>query len=313
MPKIFLYFGKLQIASKLLSLSVFIILLMKLNPTVLAQPSTAPMPTPSQPAKQTNPIVQKLLGQWQTQKSPSLQTLTFIFTSEGKLFIILPNSNTPVAAEVKYSVNSTPQPMHLDVTIPISQEPVLTIFEFTADGQLRLQLDETNPGKPRPTAFSPKASLFKKISNATTLPDNIQLIDPKKGNQATNQPEGEGKQFIGTINRAQQAYYLEYQKFSTTIEQLDINIKPETENYRYRIISPLKQTQSVISTASAKKPELRSYTGITFVSNIKGETITSTAICETDKPSNQPPLSPIVSSNNSQQVKCPAGSHLLVR
>lgn len=309
----FAYFGKLQIASKLLSFSVFIILLMKLEPTVVAQPSTAPSPTPPQPAKQTNPIIQKLSGQWQTQESSSLQTLTFIFTPEGKLFILLPNSNTPVAAEVKYRINPTPQPMHLDVTISSNQQPVLTIFEFTADGQLRLQLDETNPGEPRPTTFSPKVSLFKKVSDATTLPDNIQLIDPKGGNQATNQLEVEGKQIIGTINRGQQAYYLEYQKFSTTIEQLGLDIKPETENYRYRIVSQDKQTQSVISTAVAKKPELRSYTGITFVRKIKGEILTSTAICETDKPSTKPPLPPRLPSNNFQQVKCPVGSHLLVR
>jgi len=310
MPKIFLYFGKLPIASKLLSYSVLIALLMILDTTVLAQPSTAPMPTPSQPATQTNSIAQKLLGQWQAPETSSLKTITFIFTPEGKLFIFLPNSSNPVAAEVKYRINPTPQPMHLDVTVPNSQEPVLTIFEFTANGQLRLQLDGTNPGIPRPTAFSPQASLFKKVSDATTLPDNIQLINPKGENQATNRPEVEGKQIIGTINRAQQAYYLEYQRFSTTIEQLGLGIKPETENYLYRIVPQGKQTQSVISTAVAKKPELRSYTSITFARKIKGETLTDMAICETDKPSNKLPLPPKVPSN-SQEVKCPAGSHLL--
>lgn len=310
MSKILPNFGKFSFASKLLTSSVFIPLLVTLNATVLAQPSTAPTPPQSQPNQQKNPIVQKLLGQWQAQ-DPSLDTINFIFAPEGKLFVYFPKSNTPFAAEFKYRINGIPKPMHIDVTIPNTQEPVLTIFELTADGQLRLQLQDTNPGKPRPTAFSSQASLFKKVSNATTLPDNIKVYNPEEENQASDRPEVEGKQIIGSINRVQQAYYLENATFAQTIEQLAIGIKPETENYRYQIVSPGKRPQSAISTAAAKKPELKSYTGIVFTRKVQGEILTFTAICETDRPSTIPPVTPKLPIKESQAVQCPRGSHLL--
>jgi hypothetical protein len=179
MSQIFPYFDKFSIASKMLTSSVFIALSMTLDTTVLAQPVTAPQPTPSPLNQPTNPIAQKLLGQWQAKDAQTPVTLAFIFSPEGKLFIFSPNSKSTVGVEFKYSINPTPQPMHLDITIPGKKEPVLTIFEFTADGQLRLQLDNTNPGKPRPTAFSKTPVLFTKVSDIPKLPDNIKLIDPE--------------------------------------------------------------------------------------------------------------------------------------
>ncbi|WP_392533451.1 type IV pilin-like G/H family protein [Nostoc sp. C117] len=310
MPAILPHFGKFQIASKMLTSSVFVALLMTVDTTVLAQPSIAPTQIQSQPAPDTNPIAQKLFGQWETKDPSSSTSLTFIFTPENKLFLLIPDSKDTGAIEFKYRINPTPQPMHLDVIISSNEEPVLTIFEFTANSQMRLQLDGTNPGKPRPTAFSSQASLFKKVSNGTTLPDNIQIINPEAENQQTNDPKVEAKKVIASINLAQQAYYLQNQKFGT-LEQLNLGIKPETENYHYRIVPSFQQAQIVISTAAAKKPQLKSYTGIVFNRTVKGQAMAITGICETDEPSNKPPLRPIFSNQKSQQIQCPVGSHLL--
>ncbi|BAZ31664.1 hypothetical protein NIES4074_41370 [Cylindrospermum sp. NIES-4074] len=309
MSKIFPYFGKFAIAS------VFISLLMTLDTTVLAQPATAPTPSPSQPAKPTNPISQKLLGQWKAQEPSDPTNLSLIFTPEGKFFLLLPNLDKFVAAEFKYRINPTPQPMHLDVTIPGNPQPVLTIFEFTADGQLRLQLNETDPGKPRPKAFSSTATLFKKVSDSTTLPENTQLTNSDSGDSTRKGTEADAKQIIGAMNRAQQAYYLEYGKFATTINELQIGIKPETENYRYRIVPQGKGNQSIINTATAKKPDLKSYTGIVFVRKVKGQDydVTNAAICETVKPSTIAPSKPKIPTQESQPVQCPVGSRLLER
>ncbi|AFY34468.1 hypothetical protein [Calothrix sp. PCC 7507] len=172
MFKIFPYFDKFSTAS------VFIALLMALDTTVLAQPVTAPPATPPPVDQSTNAIAQKLLGQWEAKDPASPITLNFIFSPDGKLFIFSPNSQASVAVEFKYSINPTLQPMHLDITIPSKKEPVLTIFELTADGKLRLQLDNTDPGKPRPKAFSETPALFTKVSDTTKLPENVKLIDP---------------------------------------------------------------------------------------------------------------------------------------
>jgi hypothetical protein len=186
---------------------------------------------------------------------------------------------------------------------------VKTIFEFTADGQLRLQVAETNPGEPRPTAFNPSATLFQKVSDATTLPPNVQVSDLQTGVNRAQQAEG--KTYIGAMNRAQQAYHLENDKFATKIEDLGVSIKPETENYRYRIVPQGNSTQSVMMTAHAKRPELRSYTGVVFLLKHNNETLTIAAICETDQPSSTPPAMPAVPSNINTPTQCPAGSHLL--
>jgi type II secretory pathway pseudopilin PulG len=254
----------------------------------------------------------RLSGQWQTKNPVSGETLTIIFTPDGKFLVMLPSgSETPVAQQLGYRIDPVPQPMHIDVTFPGTDESVKTIFEFTADGQLRLQVAETNPGEPRPTAFSPSATLFQKVSDATTLPTNVQVNDLQS--QVNRPQQSEGKVYIGSLNRAQQAYYLENEKFANEINELGIGIKPETENYRYRIVPQGNSTQSVMMTAQAKGPERRSYTGAVFVVKDNNETLTIAAICETDQPSSTPPVMPAAPSNIKTPIQCPAGSHRLGR
>jgi hypothetical protein len=185
MPKIFPDFGKFSIASKMLTSSVFIALLTTLNTTAaLSQPATpppaTPSPTPSTQEQPTKAIAEKLVGQWETKDPGVPVTLTFIFSPEGKLFIYSPNSPEAVAVEFTYRIDTAPQPkpIHLDISIPGRKEPVLTIFDFTADGKLRLQLENTNPGKSRPTDFSEQPTLFTKVSESTKLPDNVKVIQP---------------------------------------------------------------------------------------------------------------------------------------
>lgn len=179
MPRIFPDCGKFSIASKMLTSSVFIALLTTLHTTALAEPVTPPQPAPSTQEQPKDPITEKLLGQWETKDPGSPITLTFIFSPEGKLFIYSPNSEA-VAVELAYRIDTSPQPkpIHLNITIPGKQEPVMTIFDFTADGKLRLQLEGTNPGKPRPTAFSKTPALFTKVSESTKLPENVKVIQP---------------------------------------------------------------------------------------------------------------------------------------
>jgi hypothetical protein len=255
-------------------------------------------------------IQKKLSGQWQAKNSfLGDQTLTFIFTADGKLFLLFPDMTAP--QQLGYRIDAMPQPMHLDVILPGNEGVVKTIFEFTADGQLRLQLAGTDPEQPRPMAFDSEATLFQKVSDATKLPPNVQVNDPQTGADRARQAEGEN--YIGAMNRAQQAYYLEYEKFASKIEELGIGIKPETENYRYQILPQGNQTQSVMMTAQAKRPELRSYTGAVFVVKSKDEALTLGGICETDEPSSTPPAMPTAPSNGSAEIQCPAGSHRLGR
>jgi hypothetical protein len=72
-------------------------------------------------------------------------------------------------------VNFGAKPMHLDFGLS-NTETVQTVFELTPEGQMRLQLQGTNPGQPRPNSLNAEATVFKKVSEATALPADTQVI-----------------------------------------------------------------------------------------------------------------------------------------
>ena len=92
-----------------------------------------------------------------------------------------------------------------------------------------------------------------------------------------------------------------------------MGIDSQTDNYSYQILSQGDRTQSVIMTAAAKIPGLRSYTGAVFLTENEGQTFTITAICETDEPSSTPPAIPTAPSEESAEIQCPSGSHRIGR
>jgi hypothetical protein len=173
--------NKLQISPILLVVLTTVSATISTN--AFAQISPQPLPTPTQFDNSIDPVIQKLSGTWQGEDPSGSDTLTFIFTPQGKLFLVSTNSNKlSTAVELRYKVNANIQPMHLDVILPNVSRPVLTIFELTADGKMRLQLEGTDVGKSRPKEFSMRATVFEKTSDSTMLPKNIHILDPLKGN-----------------------------------------------------------------------------------------------------------------------------------
>lgn len=307
------------LSRKLMASSLCLGLLSTLPLAVSAQQPVAPLVSQAENAPADNAVQRQLQGQWQLNDATSGQVLTLIFTPDGKFFIVSPviddgsNNKTRVAFPLGYSIDPTAKPMHMDVKLPEENQTVLTIFELTPDGQLRLQIAGTNPGEPRPTAFNPEAALLQKVSEESSLPPDAQLVSDLETPPET-QPSGEaeGKQIVGTMTRAQQAYYLEFERFATTIKELGIGIESETENYRYQLVPQDNQRERVMMTARAKRPELRSYTGVVFVVKSKdNELLTVGSICETDEPSLTPPAMPTIPSNADTKIQCPVGSHLL--
>ena len=128
------------------------------------------------PALATVPVAEKFLGQWLTKEPLEGDTVMFVFAPEGKLYILSGTSasGNAIANQVHYRLDDKPQPMHLDVILA-ADTTVETLFEFTADGDLRVQMLGTRPGKLRPTRLDDNATLFQKISDDTTLPLGIEL------------------------------------------------------------------------------------------------------------------------------------------
>ncbi|MBD1835737.1 caspase family protein [Cyanobacteria bacterium FACHB-472] len=124
-------------------------------------------------------------------------------------------------------------------------------------------------------------------------------------NQANKARQAEAKQYIGSINRGQQAYFLENNTFSSNISELGLGINPETENYSYAI-SP-SGVGMTISTATSRKDGLKSYVGGVFLSNNPqtNESTTLAIICEGNTPSTISPAPPSLINGTFQ---CASGS-----
>lgn len=75
-------------------------------------------------------------------------------------------------------------------------------------------------------------------------------------NQANKARQSEAKTYVGSINRAQQAYFVEYGQFGT-VTQLEGGIDTDTQNYTYTI---MPSTDAYVN-AVAKKDALKSYGG----------------------------------------------------
>ncbi|NJR39308.1 MAG: prepilin-type N-terminal cleavage/methylation domain-containing protein [Leptolyngbyaceae cyanobacterium CSU_1_4] len=88
-------------------------------------------------------------------------------------------------------------------------------------------------------------------------------------NQANKARESEAKTYVGSMNRGQQAYYLEDGSFGT-LAQIGIGIPTSTGYYKY------DTTTGALSTAAKTKGAVRDFSGIVTVASG-----TSTAkICE---------------------------------
>jgi type II secretory pathway pseudopilin PulG len=122
---------------------------------------------------------------------------------------------------------------------------------------------------------------------------------------ANKAKQSEAKTNTGSINRAQQAYFLEKNQFSQKIDDLGLGIKSETTNYNYQIT--VAEKDMTVATATAKVDGLKSYTGAVSLVQIVaiGENTTIAILCESDAATKTAPSSPILVNNS---LQCPSGS-----
>ncbi|UBF25928.1 pentapeptide repeat-containing protein [Kovacikia minuta CCNUW1] len=96
--------------------------------------------------------------------------------------------------------------------------------------------------------------------------------------------QSEAKQYVGSMMRAEQAYYLEKERFTANLADLGIGIKPETRSYLYRIFLYRDRTKAVMVAAVPKQKGLKSY--MAFVSVAKtsqfNELSTFATLCESE-------------------------------
>jgi type IV pilus assembly protein PilA len=79
-------------------------------------------------------------------------------------------------------------------------------------------------------------------------------------NQANKAREAEAKTYLGSINRAQQAYYHEQLKFANNLAVLG-PINDQTANYSYTINAPHPETLTEATAQPIASTQLRIYRG----------------------------------------------------
>lgn len=72
-------------------------------------------------------------------------------------------------------------------------------------------------------------------------------------NQANKAKQSEAKTYVGSMNRGQQAYYLENSEFTTDVNELGIGIKTQTELYDYKAAEKGSGTGIYAVSYSARK------------------------------------------------------------
>lgn len=107
-------------------------------------------------------------------------------------------------------------------------------------------------------------------------------------NQANKAKQSEAKQYVGTLMRSQQAYYLEKSEFTTDHDLLGKPVSTQTENYKYPMaVSGAKTTtETVVIDGESLKAPLKPYVGGVALSKVvaTSEATTAALLCENDEP-----------------------------
>ena len=132
------------------------------------------------------------------------------------------------------------------------------------------------------------------ILTAIALPSFLAMANKSK--------QSEGKQYVSSMNKGQQAYFAEKSAFATSIADLEIGIKTETTNYKY---STRATKTASFNYAVAKEKNLTSSVGGVFLVPAK---TTSSILCEADDRGTIEPAEPTYQNG---EVICGKGTTLV--
>ncbi|EDX87479.1 Prokaryotic N-terminal methylation motif domain protein [Synechococcus sp. PCC 7335] len=127
-------------------------------------------------------------------------------------------------------------------------------------------------------------------------------------NQGNRARQSEAQTYVGSMNRAQQTFYLENGEFTGTMDDLGLGIPEETENYSYSADAATATSaadQRVTNIAEARELALRGYAGGVGLEEV-GDNFTSLSIvCEADAAGTDTP--PVAVYSGAGNLVCGTG------
>ncbi len=136
----------------------------------------------------------------------------------------------------------------------------------------------------------------------------ILILLPTQSGCGNKARQAEARNNIGIIGRGQQAYFLENNKFASSIPELGIGISPKADYYQYFVQT---DNQLAVNYAQSTNRDFKSYLGVTFVGTVPNSDrapTTQSIVCEVNQPQ---PLANIMPIYQNGTVSCPKGTKLL--
>lgn len=267
---------------------------------VVAQPSE----TPDSAANTEAQFTQRLLGQWEV-TFPSINgsaelTQTFVLAPEGQFFDLSPTNGTII--QFPWGIDYYEQTPVLIVNIG----SVLLAGALTGPDSMIMRLvplDSTTED----AEFIRSVNLnARKLSAEIALPTDRTVISGEEyfRTQARLARQSQAKNTVGAINRAQQAYILEYEEFASSAEfptPLLGERVIDSEHYTYEVRRSVAG-DIAYAIASPTAEGWPSFIGI-VMQQAEG-TASQQIVCESTEPTRQIPPSVLPESSD---LTCPAG------
>jgi prepilin-type N-terminal cleavage/methylation domain-containing protein len=128
-------------------------------------------------------------------------------------------------------------------------------------------------------------------------------------NQANKAKQSEGKQYISSINKGQQAYYAENTKFGTDVATLGLGLKTATTNYDYTVTGGASSADALATPNSSTIASLKGYAGgVGLVAAGEAKT-TQSVLCEKEVVGTAPERA----TYGASEVLCGAGMTLVTK
>jgi type IV pilus assembly protein PilA len=105
-------------------------------------------------------------------------------------------------------------------------------------------------------------------------------------NQANKAKQSEAKQYVGTLNRIQQSYYLEKSAFASDMIPLANPVPTQTANYTYTFSPVTTASTNVTNYGTSRAAALKSYNGMVAISVVtaSSDATTTAVLCEANTP-----------------------------
>jgi len=124
-------------------------------------------------------------------------------------------------------------------------------------------------------------------------------------NQANKARQSEAQTYVGTLNRGQQAYYLEENEFADELLDLELGIVEESETYTYetgvnRVDAGVNSTVTNEAEPVADGATVKGYAGRVFIQQLADDTATTVAVLCEGEPLEVPDVAAVTT-----QEECP--------